>query len=70
MLHSILPMQSHRERILGLIKKEGIVTSSEVAKFLKISWNTADSYLKELLIERKVERIKKVGTTLWMVRKK
>ncbi|MBU0466854.1 MAG: hypothetical protein KJ718_02340 [Nanoarchaeota archaeon] len=59
-------MISHREKILGFVRKERIVTSFEVAKFLKVSWNTADSYLKELLIERKVERIKKKGTTLWL----
>lgn len=58
-------MRSHREKILELIKKEKVVTSSEVAQSLKISWNTADSYLKELLIEKKVERLKKKGVTLW-----
>ena len=59
-------MRSHRERILELIRKKRIVTSSETAKFLKVSWNTADSHLKELLIEGKIERVKKEGTTLWM----
>lgn len=59
-------MKSHREKILGFIKKSKIVTSSEVAKFLKVSWNTADRYLTELLIEGKVERVKKKGTTLWI----
>lgn len=54
------------EKILKLIEKEKIVTSSEVARNMKISWNTADSYLKELLIEGKVERVKKEGTTLWL----
>jgi len=61
-------MRTHREKIISLIKKEGIVTSSEVAKFLKISWNTADSYLKEMLIESKLSRVKKRGTTLWMLK--
>ena len=59
-------MRSHNQKILQLIKKEKIVTSSEVAKFLKVSWNTAESYLKELLIDKKVERLKKEGTTLWL----
>ena len=59
-------MRSHFDKILKLIKERKIVTSSEVAKFLKVSWNTADSYLKELLIEGKLERIKKEGTTLWL----
>lgn len=47
-------------------KKEKIMTSREVSKKLKVSWNTADKYLLELLVERKVERIKKEGVTLWM----
>ena len=59
-------MRSHSKKIFKLIKDKKIVTSSEVAKFLKVSWNTADSYLKELLIEGKLERIKKEGTTLWL----
>jgi len=58
----------HSEKIIDLIRKVKIVTSSEVAKYLKISWNTADSYLKELLIEGKLERVKKEGTTLWMLK--
>lgn len=61
-------MRSHSNKILDLIKKSKVVTSSEVARFLKISWNTADSYLKELLIEGKLERIKKEGVTLWLLR--
>ncbi|MFH1290280.1 MAG: FaeA/PapI family transcriptional regulator [Nanoarchaeota archaeon] len=59
-------MRSHR--ILEFVKKEKVVTSSEVARFLKVSWNTADSYLKELLIEKKVERMKKKGVTLWVLK--
>jgi Mn-dependent DtxR family transcriptional regulator len=65
-LHSIIHMGIHREKILDLIKRSRVVTSSEVAKYLKVSWNTADSYLKELIIEGKLERIKKEGVTLWM----
>lgn len=59
-------MNTHRNKLLDFIKKNKVVTSSEVAKFLKISWNTADSWLKELLIEKKIDRIKKEGVTLWM----
>jgi len=60
------PMNIHNNKILEYITKNKVVTSSEIAKFLNVSWNTADSYLKELLIESKVERIKKKGVTLWM----
>ena len=59
-------MNIHNDKILDYIKKSEVVTSSEIAKLLKISWNTADSYLKELLIEGKVRRIKKEGVNLWM----
>jgi DeoR/GlpR family transcriptional regulator of sugar metabolism len=61
-------MKSHRDSIIKFIKKKKIVTSNEVAKFMRVSWNTADSDLKELLIEGKVERVKKEGTTLWIIK--
>ncbi len=61
-------MNTHSKKILGFIKKERVVTSSEVAKFLKVSWNTADKYLLELVLDGKVERIKKLGVNLWMLR--
>ena len=61
-------MKSHNKKIIELVKKEKIVTSSEVAKFLKVSWNTADKHLLELVIEDKLERIKKNGVTLWLVK--
>lgn len=59
-------MNVHSKKILEVMTREKIVTTSDVAIELKISWNTADSYLKELLIEKKVERIKKKGVTLWL----
>lgn len=60
-------MRLHKEKILELIKKEEIVTSSEVAKFLKVSWNTAEKCLLELALDGKIRRKKKEGTTLWML---
>lgn len=61
-------MKSHSEKIIAMIKKERVVTSSDVARFLKISWNTADSYLKDLVIDGKIERMKKKGVTLWVLK--
>jgi len=61
-------MKIHKEKLIEFVIKNKVVTSSEVAKFLKVSWNTADSYLKELLIEGKLTRIKKEGVNLWMKR--
>jgi len=59
-------MKIHKEKILGYMKSVEVVTSSEIAKLLKISWNTADSYLKDLVIEGKIKRIKKEGVNLWI----
>lgn len=57
-----------KDGILDFIKKERVITSSELAKFLKISWNTAQSYLMEFALEGKIERIKKEGVNLWMLK--
>ena len=65
-INIITHMNIHKNKLIEFITKSRVVTSSEVAKFLKVSWNTADSYLKELLIEGKVTRIKKKGVNLWM----
>ncbi|HLC53764.1 MAG TPA: FaeA/PapI family transcriptional regulator [Candidatus Nanoarchaeia archaeon] len=59
-------MINHSKKILIFIKKEEVVTSQEIAKLLEVSWNTADSWLKELLIEGKIRRIKKGGANLWL----
>ncbi|MCK4649906.1 DUF977 family protein [Candidatus Pacearchaeota archaeon] len=61
-------MNIHSKKIIGLIKKEKVVTSSEVADVLGLSWNTADKYLMELLIEGKIDRIKKAGVNLWALK--
>ena len=61
-------MNTHSKKILDFVKKNKVVTSSEVAKYLKISWNTADKYLLELVLDRKIERIKKLGVNLWLLR--
>ena len=61
-------MNVHNKKILELIKKEKIVTSSEVAAHLGVSWNTAEKYLLELIIDGTIDRIKKVGVNLWMLK--
>ena len=61
-------MNIHNNKILEFIKKSRVVTSSEVAKHFKISWNTAEKYLLELVVDNKIERIKKDGVNLWMVK--
>ena len=61
-------MNSHSKKIVDLVRKERIVTSSEVAKNIGVSWNTAEKYLLELVIEGKIEKIKKLGVNLWILR--
>lgn len=61
-------MKIHSDKIIKLIKKERIVTSSEVAEVFGVSWNTAEKYLMELALEGRVERIKKAGVNLWLLR--
>jgi len=56
------------QSILKLLKDRRVITSSELAEQLKISWNTADKWLLELALENKVERIKKSGVNLWLLR--
>lgn len=61
-------MNAHNKKIIEYVDDKKVVTSSEVAKLLKISWNTADKYLLELLVDGKLERIKKEGVNLWIKR--
>ncbi len=59
---------SMREDILRFVKKNRVVTTSELASHFKISWNTADKYMLELVIEGKVDRLKKAGVNLWLLK--
>ncbi len=61
-------MNLHSKEILKFLKKNRVATSSEISKFLKISWNTADKYLLEMAFNKKIERIKKQGVNLWMLK--
>jgi len=61
-------MNAHSEKIIKLMKREKVVTSSEVAEMLGVSWNTAEKYLLELAVDGKVNKIKKLGVNLWMLR--
>lgn len=57
---------SFENQIYRLFGKEKILTTNEAAKLLNIHQATAKSALTELLLDNKVERIKKEGVTLWM----
>lgn len=59
-----------RARILSLIKSgPGVVTTTEIAEQLKLSWNTAEKYLLELALENQIQRIKKAGVNLWVTKR-
>lgn len=55
-----------RSKILKLLGEKKVITSSELAKFLGMSWNTAQSYLMELALDGDILRVKKEGVNLWM----
>lgn len=61
-------MNIHSKKITDFIKKEKVATSSEIAKHIKVSWNTAEKYLLELIIDGKIIKIKKLGVNLWMLK--
>ena len=55
--------------ILKLIEKRGkVVTTTEIAEQLKVSWNTAEKALLELTIDEKILRLKKAGVNLWVIK--
>jgi len=54
------------QKILKYIGEKKVITSSELAKFLSVSWNTAQAYLMELALDNKIVRIKKEGVNLWL----
>ena len=60
----------NRDKILKLLKEKRVLTTSEIAKYLEISWNTAEKMFLELVIDGKIERIKKEGVNLWLERRK
>jgi len=55
-----------KSKVLKLLGNEKVITSSELAKHLGVSWNTAEKYLLELVIENEIIKIKKEGVNLWM----
>ncbi len=61
-------MKAHNDKIIKFVRENRVVTSSEIAKYLDVSWNTADKYLLELVVEGKLQRIKKAGVNLWMAK--
>lgn len=57
-----------KSKILKFLGEKKVITSSELAKFLGVSWNTAQSYLMELALSGDIIRIKKEGVNLWLLK--
>ena len=57
-----------RKKIINYLREKKVITSSELAKFIGVSWNTAEKYLLELGMELLVIKIKKDGVNLWMLK--
>ena len=69
-IHIRLRMKLHniQKKLIEFTKKNRAVTTSEIASHFKISWNTAEKYMLELVIEGKVEKLKKLGVNLWLLK--
>ena len=57
-----------KKEIIKNIAKTKVVTTSEIAGKLKVSWNTAEKHLLELTIDQKIVRMKKAGVNLWVIK--
>ena len=60
--------RDYKKEAMKLIEKTKVVTTSEIAEELKVSWNTAEKHLLELTIENRITRMKKAGVNLWVVK--
>ena len=60
--------RDYKKEAMKLIEKTKVVTTSEIAEELKVSWNTAEKHLLELTIEDRITRMKKAGVNLWVVK--
>jgi len=63
----ILKMDFKKE-IMKNIAKTKVVTTSEIAEEINVSWNTAEKHLLELTLDGKITRMKKAGVNLWVVK--
>ena len=57
-----------KKEIMRQVEKTKVVTTSEMAEELKVSWNTAEKHLLELTLDNKITRMKKAGVNLWVVK--
>ena len=63
-----MPDRDYKKEIMKIVASVKVVTTSEIAKELDVSWNTAEKHLLELTLENKITRMKKAGVNLWVVK--
>jgi|TARA_B100001964_G_C14156152_1_gene564384 predicted HTH transcriptional regulator len=63
-----MKLHNLKRKILDFSKKDGIITTAEIANQFDISWNTAEKYLLEMTLDNKFKRIKKAGVNLWVLK--
>ena len=63
-----MKLHNLKTSILNFARKDGVITTAEIAKHFDISWNTAEKYLLELTLDNKFKRIKKAGVNLWVLK--
>ena len=64
----LMKLHNSKGKILDFAKKDRVITTTEIANYFKISWNTAEKYLLELTLDNKFKRIKKAGVNLWVLK--
>lgn len=57
-----------KKEIMKLLEQTKVVTTSEIAEEIKVSWNTAEKHLLELTLDDKITRMKKAGVNLWVIK--
>ena len=72
-VHRYLSMKTNsgydfKKEVMKLVEKTKVVTTSEIADELKVSWNTAEKHLLELTLDDKITRMKKAGVNLWVIK--
>lgn len=56
------------KNILKFMETTKVTTTSEVSEKIGLAWNTAEKRLLELALENQIERIKKTGVNLWVLK--
>ncbi len=63
-----MSLHNLKARILKFAKKDGVITTAEIASEFKVSWNTAEKYLLEMALDNRLKRVKKAGANLWVLK--